>query len=439
VLAAVLLLAVAAVLVACWHWRYEFHRRIEAIRAAGFPVTLKELDAWYPWPETGQNAAQWVLGANDGCIKLDPEDEQGLRRLIRFAGDRVAPTEPVPDELMTLLERHIRNNSQALEMLHRVTIRAEGRYPVDLSQTPTRLDHLESVRDHCLLLSLEAVWHAQRGDPNAMIAAVEAVLGIAGSLDAEPMIGSRMAKTWALVWAAGALERALCQAEFTAPQLERLRSAFLTMYESDSLARALMGHRCVLLPVFEAPAALDERFWGRLPPRALLEAYGTLGLAAREGSVFLDYMAQCIRIAGLPVWQRLPAIRAAENRYLPPRKKTLLLAKTGLMSRHVLLDTQAMTWLALTTTALMVESGRIVEGRLPETLGRFTLRDPFDGEPLRYRRTDRGFLVYSVGEDGRDQGGEEAVPGPTERTGAMLDMVFRVERPVAPQENAGRP
>jgi hypothetical protein len=28
--------------------------------------------------------------------------------------------------------------------------------------------------------------------------------------------------------------------------------------------------------------------------------------------------------------------------------------------------------------------------------------DPFDGHPLRYRITDRGAVVYSIGEDGRD-------------------------------------
>lgn len=65
-----LCLAVVGLLIMRWHWRAQFHRRIEAVRAAGFPVTWQELDAWYPWPSTGQNAANLVLGADDCCQKL---------------------------------------------------------------------------------------------------------------------------------------------------------------------------------------------------------------------------------------------------------------------------------------------------------------------------------------------------------------------------------
>ena len=32
--------------------------------------------------------------------------------------------------------------------------------------------------------------------------------------------------------------------------------------------------------------------------------------------------------------------------------------------------------------------------------------DPFDGKPLRYRVTPQGFLVYSVGKDRQDDGGD---------------------------------
>ncbi len=38
-------------------------------------------------------------------------------------------------------------------------------------------------------------------------------------------------------------------------------------------------------------------------------------------------------------------------------------------------------------------------------------RDPMDGQPLRYRtKPDGGFLLYSVGEDGKDDGGDTGLP-----------------------------
>jgi hypothetical protein len=41
--------------------------------------------------------------------------------------------------------------------------------------------------------------------------------------------------------------------------------------------------------------------------------------------------------------------------------------------------------------------------------------DPFDAVALRYRRTDTGAIVYSVGKDGRDDGGD-----------VQRDIVFRL-------------
>ena len=49
--------------------------------------------------------------------------------------------------------------------------------------------------------------------------------------------------------------------------------------------------------------------------------------------------------------------------------------------------------------------------------------DPFDGKPLRLRRASDGLTIYSVGEDGRDDGGQtEAVP----RSSAGNDVEFRL-------------
>jgi hypothetical protein len=51
--------------------------------------------------------------------------------------------------------------------------------------------------------------------------------------------------------------------------------------------------------------------------------------------------------------------------------------------------------------------------------------DPFDGKPLRYKRTEPGYMVYTIGPDGVDDGGRER--GPNER-GENPDWVFRVYR-----------
>jgi hypothetical protein len=48
--------------------------------------------------------------------------------------------------------------------------------------------------------------------------------------------------------------------------------------------------------------------------------------------------------------------------------------------------------------------------------------DPWDGKPLRYKKLDKGYVIYSVGSDRKDDGGS-ADP---ER--GFKDITFRVAR-----------
>jgi hypothetical protein len=64
---------------------------------------------------------------------------------------------------------------------------------------------------------------------------------------------------------------------------------------------------------------------------------------------------------------------------------------------------------------------RSLEDLVPAYLAKVPA-DPFDGQPLRYRPFDQGVKVYSVGDDGVDNGG--ALDGPP--TGPGNDVGFRL-------------
>jgi hypothetical protein len=75
----------------------------------------------------------------------------------------------------------------------------------------------------------------------------------------------------------------------------------------------------------------------------------------------------------------------------------------------------------LTVTAIALRRFQLKNGNYPEKLSQLTPDflasvplDPVDGQPLRYRREQDGwFLLYSIGEDGKDDGGD---PRPVEGT-----------------------
>lgn len=55
---------------------------------------------------------------------------------------------------------------------------------------------------------------------------------------------------------------------------------------------------------------------------------------------------------------------------------------------------------------IAVLSHRATHGALPEGLPGGDFPDPYSGEPIRYQKRGDGFIVYSVGQDGRDDGGQ---------------------------------
>src|SRR5262249_29944856 len=84
--------------------------------------------------------------------------------------------------------------------------------------------------------------------------------------------------------------------------------------------------------------------------------------------------------------------------------------------------------------ALAVERYRLKHGHWPQTLaevGPEFLKaiplDPFDGQPLRYRCVADGVIIYSVGPDGVDDGGNIQRQKPTNEPGT--DLGFQLWNP----------
>lgn len=80
---------------------------------------------------------------------------------------------------------------------------------------------------------------------------------------------------------------------------------------------------------------------------------------------------------------------------------------------------------------------RQVHGQLPPTLDALELdrlTDPYDGKPLRYRPEGQGFIVYSVDDDQKDNGG--AVRQPRQKTD--YDSVWQFPRQSTPTTAGGQ-
>ena len=98
-------------------------------------------------------------------------------------------------------------------------------------------------------------------------------------------------------------------------------------------------------------------------------------------------------------------------------------------------EADGLAFVRISTSALAVENFRRVNNRLPKELGDVVPgfmpalpADPFDGAPLRYKRLATGYVVYSIGPDGHDDGRKEPPLRRRSTASVAEDITITVER-----------
>ena len=100
------------------------------------------------------------------------------------------------------------------------------------------------------------------------------------------------------------------------------------------------------------------------------------------------------------------------------------------LSMAVTIELRSIAGLRAARIGLAVERYRLAAGKLPDNLTELVPvylesnpKDPFDGNQMRYRKLETGFVVYSICEDLSDDGGKEKT-----RESKNWDVTFIVER-----------
>jgi hypothetical protein len=147
----------------------------------------------------------------------------------------------------------------------------------------------------------------------------------------------------------------------------------------------------------------------------------------------LDAYQQMIEIDKLPIQEQLPRVREIVKKatdasifiFMP---KIMLSSMDKLYPIHLRVRAN----IDCAIMALAIERYRLKEGKLPETVEMLVpgylpqvYVDPFDGKPLRYKQTEPGYMIYTIGEDGVDDGGRERDQKNRDKT---YDWAFQVYR-----------
>ena len=412
----------------------KLQARIDAIRAAGYPVTCAELDQWYKIPPNVENAAYTIIDAFS-YYKLWDKDKSEPLPVVGQA-KLPARTEPLPEEMKALITQYVADNNEALELLHAGAAIEYCRYPIDLSAgLETLVPDLSEIRKGIFLLELEAILHAEHGDDKLAIRSVKSCFGIARSLAKEPVTISQLVRSACQNRAATTIEYCINRIEFTDEQLVELIECTHNSERITNMSYALVGERCNGISFFKAPGSVDTDLIGGIPFRPLLALYKAVGMADSDAIIYLDLMDEYMKITRLPLHQRQEAAKAVDTRFQSTsRVHVLLYVMMPAMVRITTIDTRNIAQLLTARTGLAIERYRLTAGKLPDKLVDLVPdyldavpMDPFDGKELRYKKLETGFVVYSIGEDLSDDGGKEKPPRRTKES-PNWDVTFIVER-----------
>jgi hypothetical protein len=407
--------------------------RIDAILAAGYPMTCAELDKWYTIPENVENAANTIIDA------FWSYKEMGEIKSLPFIGQAKLParTEPLPEEMKTSIARYIADNNEALTLLHKASTIEHCRYPIDLSiGFDNQLNHLSKLRKCTMLLNIEAIWHSENGQSQSAANSVMSGFSLARSLAHEPLIVSQLVRMACHGHTTSGLERCINRTTFTDEQLADIDRCLTDAEDHSTLSCAYVGHRCPFLDALKKPESLISEITNDGMPISpisdpFLDLYKAVGLADLDAIIYLDSIEKYIEITKLPPHQRKKASNALEAR-LDSLSHIHLLLHTCMpaISRIATIELRSIAGLRAARTGLAVERYRLAAGKLPDSLSDLVPaylesvpKDPFDGKDLRYKKLEASFVVYSIGPDLSDDGGKERT-----KESKNWDVTFIVER-----------
>lgn len=414
----VVLLAVGTVVIGAgvtwWGLDTKYTRELEAerakIRAAGEPLTMAEAAPKADSPET--NAATLYMQVLQVSFDPGPPHNQ-YTGLLRY------PARKVGDMATAEAIRPVLADPQCqadLRVLRQASRRPQCAFPVRWEDGPNAVfPHLAQMRQATRLTTAQAMLCAKDGRPDEAVEWLCTAYRLADHASLEPTLIGQLVAIAVIAITNRATEGILNTVDLTAAQRARLRAAVDRLRLSERFYRGLLGERAMGLQIAER-GRQEPGYLARVCEDQLSEA---AVFALKSASVFRPYL----KLEEVNYLRAMAAILAQARR--PARETTgtpqVVQPSFGRMlsaimvprfSRASLKRDQTQADLDLLRTALELKTYRAAHGSYPPRLpapGVTVREDVLSGKPLGYRQQGQGFVIWSVGPNLRDDGGQRPV------------------------------
>jgi len=414
----------------------KLKKQIENLRTKGYPVTLEELDLWYDIPDGADNAADVYLDAFSSYVEWDSEARKALPIIGR--APLPARTQPLDDPNLQLVNKFLSDNEKTLTLLQEAASIKHCRYPIEFSKESEPAPWLKNLRNCTRLLYLNVLIQCENNNSEKAIESILTNLSLAKSSNV-PLLIHQLVRIAVKATAYNSIERLVNRIQLTEEQLIRLSEGIKTPGNDEGYKRALIGENCTGLFTFRGHVReVSERSGTQGGLIIFLAFWRLTGLNDRDAMKYIDIMQELMDAMELPANERLLVFNSIQNDVFN-KKRGGVLARMIMpaFGRIMQIESRHLADLRATQTALAIERYRLAEGHLPESLDNLVPAfleavpiDPFDGQSLKYRKLETGFVVYSIGDDLTDEGGAERDSRKRDGQGKPLpwDVTFIVER-----------
>ena len=421
-------------------YRYSIERkvqnRLKALQRAGLPITVEEWNRRRAPLTNEVNAAEVIERAIPALVAVRWLPRSIQRNLPGWREESSRP-DPIPHEMQQAIASVLSSNQSALAVLHAAPSLKAARYAWAGTLSVTQIQGFWTITQ---LLEWEVFLRAEEGDVPGAMDSLGRLLDLGRALAREPGMSVQWIKATSIKRAFSAMQWLLTRRALTETELETLQQSLAQVADRTNLEPALTELRCLAVDSYRTLSVGEQTVSGPggPPPMELTRLYlqnrirHWTGATDRELLAFLDELDEFARIvrAALPL-----RFKRAEE--LVPKSASAISVWNSryvfkyLITPDAVFEAQRRTAL----TSLAVERFRVHHaGRLPDSLADVgspenteMLHDPCDGRLLRYKMLPKGYCVYSVGVNGKDDGGADPQGVPWAKT-ANDDISFSVQR-----------
>jgi hypothetical protein len=426
-------------------WGRQLENRLAEIRAAGQPVYPVDLVVKIPDSENAAVIYEKAFAALKSIEKATPKPELPYQLLDI----------ETPNAARTAIDSNARKAIELREPVIALVRQAVSRkrcvFPVHWEYGPGALfPHLARLREISRILAIKAVADASDNMMDAALDDVTLDLDSTRGLEQEPGLISYLVRIARTKVALSGLREATRRRHLSVTQARRMYEALGRVSLKGGYEHCLEGERAEANWCFDALRSgqnllTSERLSVRRRaavylwrPISYKDQMASIGLIDKQLAAAKLSYREIVRMNPSGIERLGPAARLFVRVVFPeltegkgemsypllggefrvPQYAIVTHILTPVYSRAMASRDSSISAVGMGQVAMALKAYKSEYGSYPASLAELKNRlgwklpdDPFSGKPFVYKRVGRGFLLYSLGSDLKDDGGRPIIPG----------------------------